>query len=871
MAIGVAFVDILGDTSRAAPQIERDMNRVVAVVNDAIDPAEIRAAVEAGTEADLTREINQDLRAVSAAIQRVQVSAELSPEARANLERQLRETTRRLRAARAELEVRVDERGVIAQVTEVAAVAEAVAPTIDIETNVDTDRVARDFTALGKAASAAGPLVGRLSLGLVGIGSAIPAISGAVSAMVALAPAAAVAAPAVLAVKLAMGAFQLATIGVKDAVKTAFDPSNPKKYAKALEQLSPNARDFVEQLHAMQPALKDVQQGVQDRVFAGLSSRLKELSSSALPVLRSSLFQAGDTLNVVAKSVSDTAEAISDSGELGKALSGANAGLSNLADVPGRVVSALGQLASAAAPAFVKLTSAADGAFGKLSGALDSAAQSGALQNAIEMAVSLLGDLASIAVNVFKIVTQIFTVSSTNGAGLIQTILALSDALVQAFANPAIQAGLQVLFRTVGMLSSTVMPLLGTALGVVANALVALAPGVQTLIQALGVGLQPIIVALGPVLLAAAQAVSGLLMAISPLFPIIGLLVSQLGGILTPILNALSLVFQAIAPVIAEVAQILGTVLGGVLSMIPGLLQPFLDQLVQLSQQLFPLVLQLLVALEPSIMQLMAAFEQVFAALSPLIPVLSQLAFKLLAALIPILPPIITFVGQLAAMFANNLALALTQIVVPAIRVFTSLLNGDGQGALRNFKQVVSGVVDLVVREFVLLPVQIVQALGTLASTLFNIGNNIMASLGRGILSGLGKLGSVLGTVTQFIADHKGPIERDRQLLVPAGQAIMQGLISGIESQTQALDSTLSGVTKQITTAGGGIPVSVSGVMPSGAAAQSFARTAPGSIGRGPLVANVFIGGQKIAEMVSAEMVAGNAAAARRITTGARI
>ena len=68
MAIGLAFVDIVGDTSRTAEQVERDMNRVLAVVEDEISPVEVQAAVDRGAERELTQELNRDLRAVSAAV-----------------------------------------------------------------------------------------------------------------------------------------------------------------------------------------------------------------------------------------------------------------------------------------------------------------------------------------------------------------------------------------------------------------------------------------------------------------------------------------------------------------------------------------------------------------------------------------------------------------------------------------------------------------------------------------------------------------------------------------------------------------------------------------------------------------------------------
>src|SRR5690242_19697497 len=127
--IGLAFVDIVGETSRTEQQVERDMSRVVAQVGEAIRPVDITAAVENGTEQDLTRQINADIRAVSAAAVAVRVDARLSQDARDRISAQLRETTAQLRATRSELEIRVAERPIVEStveaVVEAAHVAEA--------------------------------------------------------------------------------------------------------------------------------------------------------------------------------------------------------------------------------------------------------------------------------------------------------------------------------------------------------------------------------------------------------------------------------------------------------------------------------------------------------------------------------------------------------------------------------------------------------------------------------------------------------------------------------------------------------------------------------------------------------------------------
>ena len=59
-----------------------------------------------------------------------------------------------------------------------------------------------------------------------------------------------------------------------------------------------------------------------------------------------------------------------------------------------------------------------------------------------------------------------------------------------------------------------------------------------------------------------------------------------------------------------------------------------------------------------------------------------------------------------------------------------------------------------------------------------------------------------------MIASLKGPLPKDLTLLVPHGQAIMTGLITGINSKLPDLSSTMANVTHTIT---GGVGTAAAG------------------------------------------------------------
>lgn len=104
------------------------------------------------------------------------------------------------------------------------------------------------------------------------------------------------------------------------------------------------------------------------------------------------------------------------------------------------------------------------------------------------------------------------------------------------------------------------------------------------------------------------------------------------------------------------------------------------------------------------------------------------------------------------------------------------LIDGLVQGAQRAWESMKQGVSDLV---------------SNVTSIFDGIRNIDLWSAGKAILDGfLGGLKSAWSAVTDFvvgiagwIADHKGPIEYDRKLLIPAGNAIMQGLNRGLQDR----------------------------------------------------------------------------------------
>lgn len=139
------------------------------------------------------------------------------------------------------------------------------------------------------------------------------------------------------------------------------------------------------------------------------------------------------------------------------------------------------------------------------------------------------------------------------------------------------------------------------------------------------------------------------------------------------------------------------------------------------------------------------------------------------------------------------------------------------------------------------------RAIGNLGSTLFGAGKDLLRGLRDGIQYAWDTyVKPLLSKVTDMIPDWKGPIERDRELLAPAGTAIMQGLADSMD------DGFNSSVRRSLTRATNAI------------GATSFDVSSSGAGGGQPIVIKVEAGvgdpvaiGRAVAQVLKAYVGAG--------------
>lgn len=120
-------------------------------------------------------------------------------------------------------------------------------------------------------------------------------------------------------------------------------------------------------------------------------------------------------------------------------------------------------------------------------------------------------------------------------------------------------------------------------------------------------------------------------------------------------------------------------------------------------------------------------------------------------------------------------------------------LRSIGSGALDSMHDGVSSGASKVVSFVRGIPGRIKSALGNVSNLLYGAGVSIISGLINGITARLGALYDKVKGIAGKIKSLKGPIEKDRVLLVDEGRAIMEGLGHGIESEFRLLQRDISG------------------------------------------------------------------------------
>ncbi|MDM7650958.1 tape measure protein [Lactococcus lactis] len=152
-------------------------------------------------------------------------------------------------------------------------------------------------------------------------------------------------------------------------------------------------------------------------------------------------------------------------------------------------------------------------------------------------------------------------------------------------------------------------------------------------------------------------------------------------------------------------------------------------------------------------------------------------------------------------------------VIQGIIKTVWSLITGDWKGALDGINQIVgafgkfiTGTFDNVMglaKDLIKNGIDTVKGIFDSLSkiNLLDIGKAIIDGFVKGLKSAWEAGMKFIGGIGDWIREHKGPIRKDRKLLTPAGNAIMNGLNSGLTGGFRNVQSNVSGMGDMIANA----------------------------------------------------------------------
>lgn len=571
---------------------------------------------------------------------------------------------------------------------------------------------------LASAAGTALSAVGALSAGVIALVGAAAQAAGAIGIL-----------PAALAGVVAVAAtLKLGMKGVGDALK-AVGSGDAEALNKALEKLSPNARDFVRSIQGIKPEFDRMQLGVQDALFDGLGSTVQSLAARYLPLASAGFKLLASEINSTVKNVGAILDSPEAFDRIKASTEGIVVGFSNARQAALPMTQAVLDIVKAGSSQLPRLGDAVNTLATRFANFIRAGAESGSLEAFFSKSLDVASQLGRILGNLGGAIGAVFSAGQAAGGGLLNSLEKLTGAAETFFKSAQGQDALGTFFGSIATVGEAAFPVLrelalligGDIAPLLSNIAAGVGPGVVAVIGQL----RETVTALTPGMSALGEAFGRVLTAVAPILPAIGELIGKIAtglasalnaavGPLTTFINflvanpgalagfaaaagAIGLALGPLSPVLSTVGSLIGdlvtkvggfgrvfSLLTGPVGLVIGLLvalfagsEDFRNAVLGLVSVIGGLVGQLVSALMPAFDAIIGAIgpliSQLGTALAPIITTVANLLSAVLPPVIAALVPIINSLIPIVMQAADVLSL-IVAAVAPIIEIIANAL-----------------------------------------------------------------------------------------------------------------------------------------------------------------------------------------------------
>lgn len=229
------------------------------------------------------------------------------------------------------------------------------------------------------------------------------------------------------------------------------------KFQQELDQLTPNARDFMMVLFGMRGGFEDLRNMVQETMFQGLGPQLQNFLNQIMPVIGPGMQRIAGEINGTIGAVFDSLGGPQGQSILERILGGTAETQKALTGLVDPVVRGLGTLMAAGTEHLPQLVDLITRLAERFAVFIEKADKSGALDKFMDEGIEALGNIAEIGINALKIINDL---SNAFEGDLLGTIVELTDKLHEFLSSTEGQQQIKDFIKEAGELWESWRPIL---------------------------------------------------------------------------------------------------------------------------------------------------------------------------------------------------------------------------------------------------------------------------------------------------------------------------------------------------------------------------------------------------------------------------